>query len=134
MYVIYSSLPINYASIIFSFIGNHHLHKFLPFGCFLTKIFQHFGIPLANETSIRQKELFTSASLLRMQIPRESSDHTMSVYNPPLTIEVDDSDEELSSDDVDPRFRKEVLECLDRVEASQHQLLQEFQTMQLTQA
>jgi hypothetical protein len=140
LYGIYSTFPINYASVVFSFIANYHLHKFLPFGCFLTKVFQHFDIPLTNETSIRQKELFTSASLIRMQISKGSSDRTMSVYHPPPTINLEDSDEEMSGDDVDPNFRQEVLDRLERLEASQQRmeasqqhLLEKFQTLHLTQ-
>jgi hypothetical protein len=76
-----------------------------------------------------------------MQISKVSSDRTMSVYHPPPTINLEDSDEELSGDDVDPKFHQEVLDRLERleasqqwVEASQQHLLEEFQTLHLTQS
>ena len=88
--------------------------------------------------------MFTSASLLHIHIPLETNDRIVSLYTPrpPPPAEVVDSDEEeLEGEHVDPQFQKKVLECLDRMEASQDLLLQgqekllkEFQDMQLTQS
>ena len=55
VYVVYSFLPINYATVVFSFLVHHHHHKFLPFGFFLTQIFQHFCVPLEGEMEMRLK-------------------------------------------------------------------------------
>ena len=88
--------------------------------------------------------MLTSASLLRMQIPLETIDHSVSLYTscpPPLVKVVDSDEEKVEGEHVDPHFRKTVLERLDRVEASQDLLLQgqenlftKFQNMQLTQS
>ena len=74
VYAIFAKIKVNWANVFLKNMACKH-YKFLPFGCFITLILQHFGVALSNEPKVDSgKEYFDRVSLSRMQISDSLSD------------------------------------------------------------
>ena len=59
--------------------------KCLPYGAFLTKVFQHFKIPLDNETSVSVSESFDFAFLKQSHISLIPGEFARTIPDTPVS-------------------------------------------------
>ncbi|XP_020242834.1 suppressor protein SRP40-like [Asparagus officinalis] len=73
VYAIFAKIKVDWATIFINNMASKHT-KFLPFGSFLTLIFQHFNVDLTNEPKVESKrDFFDGISLSRMRISLDST-------------------------------------------------------------
>jgi hypothetical protein len=87
-YAIMANVKVNWASVMFDVLKRIPT-TFLPFGCFLTKIFDHFKVDLESEKNmiefneIMDLTMVTRMKLGNIQIPTDTGDIPTSSSAPP---------------------------------------------------